>query len=262
MEWASRLLLEKKPAAWFFTNVLWVDLCSKVLPGNPKKAWGQLQAGRNKRKRLMSAGASCRSYNFGGSGVAEKQRSYGDTRVWFGVVLTRGVLGVHVFTTTDGPEGFPGECPEGARLFVGRLPALLSRMLGPAAKKPRVVFSDRGPGFYHRTTGSITGEYEVACREHGFKPWCGPNARKGPRAQPPDIPDVLLHETAISHLRARVFKSTPAKPWEETPRELETRLEAAAAHANAEYRLADLCREFPHRLERLVRETHGDRLPN
>ena len=38
MEWARRLLREKKAAAWFFTNIIWIDLCSKAIPGNPKKA--------------------------------------------------------------------------------------------------------------------------------------------------------------------------------------------------------------------------------
>ena len=83
----------------------------------------------------------------------------------------------------------------------------------------------------------------------------------GSRAQPPDIPDVLLHETAIAHVREHVYKSTPDKPWEETPEDLETRLRAAVAHSNAEYRLDDLCREFPQRLSDLVKVTLGDRLP-
>ena len=263
MEWARRLLREKKAAAWFFTNIIWIDLCSKVIPSNPKKAYDQLQASRNKRRRLMSPGGSSRdaSDNSGGSDTAEKQKGFGDTRVWFGVALTRGVLGVTVFTTTEGAGAFPGENPEGVRQFVSRLPQMLNRMLGRSTRKPRVIFSDRGPGFYHRSTGAITGEYETVCREHRFKPWAGNNARRGPRAQPPDIPDVLLHETAISHLRERVYKSTPRKPWEETPKELETRLRAAEAYANAEYRLADLCRELPKRLENLVKVTHGDRLP-
>ena len=261
MEWARRLLREGKAAAWFFLNVIWIDLCSKVLPGTPKKALDQKLAGRNKRKRLMSPGSNDTSENLGGSDAAEKQKSFGDVRVWFGVVLTRGVLGVTVFTTTEGEGAFPGECPAGARQFVARLPQVLDKMLGRGTPKPRVLFSDRGPGFYHRSTGAITGEYETACRAHRFRQWAGANSRTGARAQPPDIPDVLLHETAISHVRERVFKSTPASPWDETPEEFASRLQAAVAHANAEYQLADLCREFPQRLENLVTLTQGDRLP-
>ena len=52
--------------------------------------------------------------------TADKQCGFGSTRVYFGVVLTRGVVGVVVLTDV---EQFPGETPEGARLLVERLPA-------------------------------------------------------------------------------------------------------------------------------------------
>ena len=81
--------------------------------------------------------------------TAEKQCGFGDTRVFLIVVLSRGVLGVRVFTAK---EDFPGETPEGGRLLVNHLPAVLKRMLGASAKLPRTIFSDRGPGFFHRTT--------------------------------------------------------------------------------------------------------------
>ena len=210
--WARRLLREKKSAAWFLANVMWIDLCSKVIPGTPKKAFDQLSSGRNKRKRLMSPGAGNSSNNLGGSDTAEKQKGFGDIRVWLGGALTRGVLGVTVFTTTEGIGAFPGETPQGIRQFIERLPRMLNQMLGRGARKPRTLFSDRGQGFYHKTTGCITGEYETVCRELSFKPWAGPNSRIGARAQPPDIADVLLHETAIAGLRDLIFKSTPVKP--------------------------------------------------
>ena len=93
------------------------------------------------------------------------------------MALTRGVLGIKVFSK----QGvFPGETPEGAGLLVSHLPALLKRMLGSGARLPRTMFSDRGPGFFHRKWGTITGDYESACRECGFKPWAGTNSKKGP----------------------------------------------------------------------------------
>ena len=146
-------------------------------------------------------------------------------------------------------------------MFVERLPRMLNQMLGASARKPRILFSDRGPGFYHRSAGSITGEYEGACRAHGFKPWAGANAKEGPRAQPPDIADVLLHETAISWLRAQVAKTTPKRSWEETPNQFAKRLKAGVDHANANYNILGLSKEFPDRLKDLVRVTDGDRLP-
>ena len=66
------------------------------------------------------------------------------------------------------------------------------------APKPKTIFSDRGPGCYHRRHGSITSEYDAACHRHGFKLWAGANAKTGLRAQSPDVGDVLLHETATS----------------------------------------------------------------
>ena len=145
--------------------------------------------------------------------------------------------------------------------MVERLPALLNKMLGSSARKPRTIFTDRGPGFYHRAWGTITGDYESACKEHGFKHWQGTNAKKGPHAQPGDIGDVLLHETAISWLRRREEATRPTKPWEETPHDVAARLQAAVCHVNAHFEVRALCMEFPQRLHDIVNKTAGDRLP-
>ena len=174
------------------------------------------------------------------------------------MVLSRGALGVVVFTDV---EHFPGETPEGARILVERLPGVLDRMLGRAAKQPHILFTDRGPGFYHRRWGTITGDYESACREHGFKPWAGTNSKRGPRAQPPDLADVLLHETAVSWLRSQEEQTRPAKPWEESPCELEERLQLAVRWVNQKYDVRGLCRGLPDRLHTLANVTRGDRLP-
>ena len=261
LAWAERLLRLVLRPVWFHRNVLWIDLCSSVLPGNPKKALDQQQAGYNKRKRLMSPGAAASSVNMGGSDTAEKQCSFGDTRVYWGVVLARGVLGATVFTHAAGQDAYPGETPEGMRQFVSRLPEMLDQMLGHETAKPRTIFSDRGPGFYHRALGTITGEYETACREHNFRPLAGNNSKQGPHAQPPDIADVLLHETAIAWMRPLLFKTRPSKPWEETPQQFATRIHDAVAYVNANYEVSRLCKEFPDRLMALATETHGDRLP-
>ena len=131
-------------------------------------------------------------------------------------------------------------------------------MFGENARNPRTMFTDGGPGFYHRRWGTMTGEYEIALRRHGIKAWAGPNALRGPRAQPAD---VLLHETAISWLRRRREKTRPNMPWLETPAVFAARLERVVCGINAEYKVRELCLEFPERLRRLVEETHGDRLP-
>ena len=120
-------------------------------------------------------------------------------------------------------------------------------------------FSDRGPGFFHGKWGTITGDYESACRECGFKPWAGTNSKKGPRAQPREIGDVLLHETAVSWLRREEEKTRPRAPWLETPVELERRMLAAVRHINKEFDVHGLTMQFPERLHTLV-VTDGDRL--
>ena len=109
--------------------------------------------------------------------------------------------------------------------------------------------------------GTITGDYETACREFGFKPWAGTNAKKGPRAEPRDIGDVLLHETAISWLRREEESTRPLRPWEETPEELSRRIQQCVSHINREFDVRGLCMEFPGRLDALVKTTHGGRLP-
>ena len=119
----------------------------------------------------------------------------------------------------------------------------------------------RTPGFYHRRWGTVTGDYESACREHGFKLWAGSNSKYGPRAQPPDVADVVLHETAISWLRREEAESRPVAPWNETPEELEKRLQQAVARINKDFDVRGLCMEFPDRLYHLSKKTYGDRLP-
>ena len=141
------------------------------------------------------------------------------------------------------------------------LPRLLTKMFGSTARKPRTLFTDRGPGFYHRRWGTITGDYESACREHGFKLWAGSNSKNGPHAQPPDVADVVLHETAISWLRREEAESRPVAPWNETPEELEKRLQQAVARINKDFNVRGLCMEFPDRLHDLANKTYGDRLP-
>ena len=80
-------------------------------------------------------------------------------------------------------------------------------MLGQGEALPRVICSDRGPGFYQSSTGHIVGAYKEAAKQHGFRPYAGDDAS----LQPPDIPDVLLHETAVAS--ARFFQE--ARPEKE-----------------------------------------------
>ena len=136
-------------------------------------------------------------------------------------------------------------------------------MLGDVGAMPKVIFSDRGPGFYNPRYGSITSDYDAALRAFGFRPWAGTHACEGPRRQPGDVADVLLHETAIPWLKHRLQKSdaTVRRPWEETPTHFAQRLAAAVRDLNATCSVEDLRMRWPARLEELVR-AKGDRLPH
>ena len=92
--------------------------------------------------------------------------------------------------------------------------------------------------------------------------WAGTNSCEGPRRQPGDVADVLLHETAISWLKASLAKSDAnvQSRWKETPEELAKRITTVVRELNAECEVANLCRKWPARLQAL-KAAEGGRLP-
>ena len=105
----------------------------------------------------------------------------------------------------------------------------------------------------------VTTSPRAASRGSSF--WVGPNSKQGPRAQPPDVADVVLHETAISWLRVEEEQTRPTRPWEETPKQLAVRLQRGVSRINKDFDVRGLCMEFPDRLHTLVKKKGGDRLP-
>ena len=94
----------------------------------------------------MSNGAKQRSRNLQAPMTAKSQASAADTRVWYGLVLVRGKVHVEVFD-----EHFPGETGVGMALFARKLPGILRRRFRKESTPgglPRVVFTDKGKGFY------------------------------------------------------------------------------------------------------------------
>ena len=67
--------------------------------------------------------------------------------------------------------------------------------------------------------------------EGGFRPFAGDFAAE----QPPDIPDVLAHETAISWVKLRESKTKPARPWEESREAFTVRIRGIAQEVNAQW---------------------------
>ena len=91
---------------------------------------------------------------------------------------------------------------------------------------------------------------------HVSSAWCG---HRGRAPLPPQYHQLLLHETAVAWVRARQTITTPKKPWTETREAFGERLRAIARHINTQYRVDDLCREFPGRIHQLI-DVEGDNL--
>ena len=70
----------------------------------------------------------------------------------------------------------------GMAAFVKRLPTILRTMLGPDARLPRTVFTDRGTGLYN-PQGIVVKAYADAIKESGFKTFWGDDASQ----QSPDM---------------------------------------------------------------------------
>ena len=93
---------------------------------------------------------------------------------------------------------------------------------------------------------------------YGFRPIAGDDAS----TQPPDIPDVLLHETAVAWARS-FFKKHPITKGagiDAMHAQFTALMRECAVYINGNYKVDELCRSFPGRLAKLVHETKGERL--
>ena len=250
--WAKAVLDMGHQAAWFHRHCVWLDPCSSIIPGHVKAGFDQQVALQGKGKRWMSPDAKGDSQNLRASPYAGKQAHWGDKKVWWFIVLAQGKVHVEVM-----PPGWT-QNGDGQAQLVSLLPAILRRMLGDQSFIPDVVFTDRGPGFFHPSTGTICPEYVGSLEAHGFKAWAGDHSKW----QPPDLADLLLHETAVAWVR-KYLKHHPLplahQAQEKNTRALKRTLEAAVDHINTFYAVDDLCRSLPKRLKLLVDEK-GERL--
>ena len=147
--WASWMLGLRHTGKWYFDNLVWTDICNSVLPRTEKKAEEQALA-RKSGKGWMSEGCQQNNNNLRGDKRSLKMNSWDTVRVWWTPILTRGKLHVEVL-----PENFAGDHVDGAAPLVGKIRSALNiRFQGGNA--PRVIFVDRGSGFYNAGTGAIT----------------------------------------------------------------------------------------------------------
>ena len=250
-QWGQDKLDEGTAPGWYHRHCLWIDPCYNILTTNKRQAFNLELARFGKGKRWGSEDNRHYSRNLRSSPYGDKQCQFGDRKVWWFVVLTRGR--VHFEVMGHGWQ----QTGKGMREFVEKLPSILEDLFNDGDALPRVVVSDRGPGFYQGSTGHIVKEYAAALQETGFRPFAGADAS----SQPPDIADVLLHETVAAWVRLYMKKYPFSRSGSLDAQETRLRglLVECAEHINENYKVDELCRSFPARLEELVAKG-GERL--
>ena len=166
---------------WYYDNLVWCDLCNSVLPPTQKKAQDMALA-RKGKKGWMSKGSQAQSQNLRGPKHHLKLNSSDTVRVWWTPVLTRGKLHIEPL-----PDDFPGETPLGAEIMVAKVRAALNVRFPGGGRQPRVLFTDRGNGFYNAGSGAITEEYRGALRRHNLRAFFRADAS----VQPGQLQEVM-----------------------------------------------------------------------
>ena len=245
---AKHMLTLQHTDKWYSENLVWCDLCNSILPRTQKKA-NDMALARKGGKGWMSQGSQAHSQNLRQPKHVLKLNSSDTVRVWWVPILTRGKYHVEPL-----PENFPGETEEGAAIMVAKVRAALNVRF-PAGNAPRVLFTDRGNGFFNSGTGKITPAYKQALRAQKLRAFFKDDAS----VQPGQLQEVMLHETAVSWTRLRLTQTLPKRSWEETTEAYYTRLRTCAAYINEHYDVRGLCNELPARVAELERR-RGDRL--
>jgi hypothetical protein len=245
-QWGRAVLREERPAGWYSRNVIWMDPCSTIIPSSLRAVFDAAQANKGRGPRWQSKDARIYSRNLRSSPYAGKQAQWGDKRVWWFVVFTRGQVRLPIMKDEWQQNA------EGMATMVHLLPKLLDSICGDDAK-PRVVFTDRGPGLYQTSHGTICGKYKEALTKNNFRPFAGEDASW----QPPDIADLLLHESVAAGVR-KYFRGQPLK-WTHgnQDKNYETfvqRMQECEKHLNDHHNLQRLSVSFPKRVKKLLKE--------
>ena len=251
LDWAKAQKKLKRSENWFFQNVIYIDPCNTILSDSLKIGFDENQASFGKAKRWMSSDSQRSARNLRASPYATKQARYGDKRVWWFIVLTRGKVAIMMMPDQWAQTG------DGMAEFVAMLEPLLRKMVGTDARLPRVLLSDRGPGFYQASTGHIVEAYRKAVTDKGFRTYAGNDASK----QAPDMPDIWPHETAVSWIRALMKKRpmTKGNGLVQMQKEFEAAMASSVKHINDNYDVASLCKSLPRRLDEVI-AAKGERL--
>ena len=237
-------------AAYYHKKLVWTDLCNSILPRSVKRTQEQALA-RKGGKTWMSKSQRATNVNLKKSKQALRQATWETVRMWWAPILARGKLHIEFL----GGKEFPGETEEGAAQLVKKVKTGLNIRF-QSGDAPSTVYVDRGKGFYHIANAKITSGFKEALRECGLHAFWGDDAS----AQPGQLQELMLHETAVRWIRFHERRTLPKRPWEETEEQFVARLKGIAATCNKEYDVEGLTRGFPKRIKALV-EKAGERIP-
>ena len=134
-------------AKWYFEKVVYTDICNTVIPRTEAKAEEQALA-RKAGKGWGSEDTKLSSSELRGGKESLKLKSTDTFRIWWAPILACGKLHVEVL-----PEDFSGETASGAEVLVKKVRAALNIRFqgGGSQQAPKVVWTDRGKGFYDGT---------------------------------------------------------------------------------------------------------------
>ena len=88
-----------------------------------------------------------------------------------------------------------------------------------------------------------------------MKAYNGDNAS----AQPGNLQEVMLHETAVSWIRHQEGQTRPKEPWLESLEDYTSRMKGIAQDINNRLNVEGLCRALPKRVAQVI-EAKGDRI--
>lgn len=249
---AKAELAKGHTGAWYNQHCVWFDPNYTILTEEPRAVFDEKQAAKGKnKKRWISPDKRYNSRNCRSTPFAGKQKRDGDRKVWWFTVLARGAVHFELMGSDWEQTG------EGQAEFVRRLAGILRKTIGAGAKRPRVVCTDRGPGFFSKS-GYFCREYKAALSRHGFRAYVGD---VDATMQPGDLADCWPHER-IAAWAKNWFAKHPisrAGGLDRMEELVGQRLKQCAKHINEHYNVDSVCRGWPVTMRKLV-DARGDRL--
>ena len=93
LDFADYVLAMRHQCIWFFSNLVWTDLCNSIIPLSEKKA-NEMALARKGKKGWISPGSEMDNVNLPGNPEVLKQKGWDTMRVWWFPMLSRGKLHV------------------------------------------------------------------------------------------------------------------------------------------------------------------------